>query len=475
MNISKAQVEKILKTLPIGYYLNYNVNVELTDDKMSSHNALTDDIRISFPQLRQIFNNTDENSVEIETFVRTMLYHEIGHAILTPIYCYGDTIMNIFEDERLETLLENYFLNVKFKKMIKLAANYNPSSKPTTPMQMFFEVVRFRKGPLHFVNTVAKIIQRYSTTTKRFYEYQYTIDVYALYRDIESYMNPNKANSSQSQSQSQNVFARSKVNKNDIDSKGYTDGSVEAQSNNNILQHNVQASFKSELGYADNDYILEQINQIFASFKTTSTRLGNAIQARSGVFNARSVVRDDYKWWVQKNRQGSIKAFAKLKLNLFIDCSGSFSSNDKLVNCMLKTLIKLEKINPDFQFDLIRCGAGEKLCPKHERIQKSNSGTQISQKIEVLYHQVQQRGWKNINICLYDGDFCLDETKMKAKIRCAKPISVFNNKDSICIFDEENQIYADTYLKNCKVIISKCYTTELIKNVMNALQNLCNI
>lgn len=471
MDVSRAQVEKILKTLPIGFYLHYNVNVELTDEESSSHNALTDDIHISFSQLQRIFNEVDENDVEVETFVRTMLYHEVGHALLTPSFCAGDQIMNIFEDERLETLLENYFLNVEFKKMIKLAAHYNPNSKPQNPMQMFFEVVRFRKGPAQFVNQVAQIILTHSKTTKTRSSYLYVWDVQALYDEIKTWFEEKAQQAEQNKSNSNDVGAQTAQT--DEDEEMVDEGDM--QLNDNTLQVGAQTALENALTYADDVDVSEQINQIFAAFKTTETRLGSAIQARSGVFDPRSVVRDDYKWWVQKNRQGNVKAFAKLKLNLFIDCSGSFENNDRIVNCMLKALIKLEKINPDFQFDLIRCGTGEQLCPKHKRRQYSNSGTQISSNIETLYHQVQQRGWKNVNICLYDGDFCLHTSKIKEKLRLARPISVFDNKDCVCIFDKENQPYADMYLKNCKVVISHNYTAELIKHIMAALQSLCKI
>lgn len=463
MNVTRAQVEKILKTLPIGYYLHYNVNVELTDEESSNHNALTDEIHVSFPQLEQIFNEVDEHDVEVETFVRTMLYHEVGHAILTPKFCAGDQILNIFEDERLETLLENYFLNVQFKKMIKLAAHYNPASQPKNPMQMFFEVVRFRKGPTQFVDQVARLIEKYSKMTKRHYSWSYSNDVYDLYRQIEDYMKLDESKPEQ------------KDQKDNIDMNGMMDGSKDQQLDDDILRINVQGALEGELSYADDVDVSEQLNQIFAAFKTTETRLGSAIQARSGVFDPRSVVRDDYKWWVQKNRQGNVKAFAKLKLNLFIDCSGSFSDNDKIVNCMLKALIKFEKINPDFQFDLIRCGTGEQLCPKDKRIQNSNSGTQISPNIERLYHQVQQRGWKNVNICLYDGDFCLDARNDRERKQFSKPVGVFNNADSVCIFDGRNRMYANWWLPTAKVVISNNYTEELIKHVMAALQSLCKI
>ena len=59
---------------------------------------------------------------------------------------------------------------------------------------------------------------------------------------------------------------------------------------------------------------------------------GSAINAYSGVFDPRSVGRQDYKYFIQKNRAGNVKRFSKIKLNLFIDDSGSFKDSENVVN-----------------------------------------------------------------------------------------------------------------------------------------------
>ena len=69
-----------------------------------------------------------------------------------------------------------------------------------------------------------------------------------------------------------------------------------------------------------------------------------AINAYSGVFDPRSTIRDDYKFFLQSNRVGHQKAFSKMKLNLFIDRSGSFYPSVPMVNKIIYALQKIEKI-----------------------------------------------------------------------------------------------------------------------------------
>ena len=71
MEISKAQVEKILKTLPIGYYIKRDVKTSLGDDKCSYYNIMNDEIVISFEQLQETLKNV--NDVEnIENYIKRL-------------------------------------------------------------------------------------------------------------------------------------------------------------------------------------------------------------------------------------------------------------------------------------------------------------------------------------------------------------------------------------------------------------------
>lgn len=83
MTITYAKIEQILKTLPIGYYLGHNIKVILSKQNESYLNYVDNEIVISAPMIQKALESqTDEN--KIEQYVRTLLYHEISHAIMTP-------------------------------------------------------------------------------------------------------------------------------------------------------------------------------------------------------------------------------------------------------------------------------------------------------------------------------------------------------------------------------------------------------
>lgn len=145
------ELKKIFDTLPIGYYLGRALNVELSETEQSSYfDPYKDRIIVSYPMLQQLKNYSGESDI------RALLYHEISHAILTPknlmqYVGYSDSrIVNIFEDERIETLLKNYYLNVDFKNFVKKVGNWDIKkvdlSKMKNPDYAYYACVRFDYG-----------------------------------------------------------------------------------------------------------------------------------------------------------------------------------------------------------------------------------------------------------------------------------------------------------------------------------------
>ena len=61
MDISKAQVETILKTLPIGYYIGRNIKVSLSEtEECSFYDQINDEILISYQQLLKPFQAVEK-------------------------------------------------------------------------------------------------------------------------------------------------------------------------------------------------------------------------------------------------------------------------------------------------------------------------------------------------------------------------------------------------------------------------------
>lgn len=487
MTISHIQVENIFKTLPTGYYVGRQVKNVLTDEQGSYYDLMNDEIHVSYPMIENVSKSLPD-SLTIENDIRCLLYHEVSHALLTSKELSTITEINIFEDERIETVLASYYRGVDFKQFVKRVNNFH-NEKPKTADEMYYQVVRYRVGPKQFTERVSSIINDYAQITrcsKWQIVYSYEREIATLYNDIIKYFDEQKQNENNSDSSD----SQNNENENENEQQeGSSSNSLNSQSGKNSSQ-NAAKSTSGDAGktilsdeqikslietavtqYDSIDY-QQKINQILSNIKHTAKQTSSAINAYSGVFNPRSVVRNDFKWFVQQNRMGHVKAFSKIKLNLFIDCSGSFCHNDEKVNKLLKALIVFEKQNKDFSFDLISCGVGQKIRAKNDRIQHSGGGTYIDSEIINQFKQVQQADAQNINICLYDGYCASTCYNTHRYLGGEKYLATFNNNRSVLILDDENKQAAEKYCKNAKVIITNNYTEELDKNVFDALQAL---
>ena len=190
-----------------------------------------------------------------------------------------------------------------------------------------------------------------------------------------------------------------------------------------------------------------------------------AINAYSGVFDPRSTIRDDYKFFLQSNRVGHQKAFSKMKLNLFIDRSGSFYPSVPMVNKIIYALQKIEKINPDFEFDVVTIGMDERLLSKNNRIFDANGGNAITPALRKIYNSLQNSKYQTINILLFDGNCHTD-----CDFEDCESLSVFNNKKSIIISEDSNKRAFDKFIPSVKVNYCKNFVNELFKSIITALQ-----
>lgn len=480
MSISRIQVENIFKTLPTGYYVGRQVKNVLTDEQSSYYDLMNDEIHVSYPMIENVSKSLPD-SLTLENDIRCLLYHEVSHALLTSKELCVNAKTNIFEDERIETVLANYYRGVNFKQFVKRVNNFH-NEKPKTADEMYYQVVRYRVGPKQFTERVSSIINSYAQITrcsKWQIVYNYEDAIYMLYNDIVKYFNEQKQNESDSNSsdsqnskdEQQDCSLSNSLNSQPEKSNSQNENSMSGNTCEAILSNEqIKSLIDAAVAQYDSTDYQQKINQILSNIKHTAKQTSSAINAYSGIFNPRSVVRNDFKWFIQQNRTGHIKAFSKIKLNLFIDCSGSFGHNDEKVNKLLKALTVFEKQNKDFSFDLISCGCGQTIRDKNDRIQYSHGGTYIDCEIVDQFKQVQQPDAQNINICLYDG-YCA-ATSYTSRSGGEKYLATFNNNRSVLILDSENRQAAEKYCKNAKVIITDNYTEELDKNVFDALQAL---
>lgn len=466
------EVNDILKTLPISYYLGRKLEVELSETSEGSYfEIMNDKIVLSYKMIVEAIGRATVTTLEND--VRNLLYHEVSHAMLTPKKLCTDAIYNIFEDERIETICKDTYMGVDFKEFV-VRMNDFKGEAPESEMQFFYQIVRYRLGPAQFVDEVESIIGKFAIMTRyndADFVYWYMSEIRDLYRRIADYFkNTEKATLEADTTQKTQKAASSSMMTNEDDDNDENEDD-DNDENENKAQIDIGQTMLQRCATAfDNETAANDLNEILASIKSTTKHNSSAINSYSGVFDPRSVVRQDYKWFVQKARIGHVKMFSKIKLNLFIDCSSSFEDNDVTVNKLLKALHRFEKSNQNFSFDLISCSCGQRIREKNDRFQKSDGGTCIDYHIFDQYKQVQQADAQNINIVLYDGDcVCSGNRDDAENLRC------FDNAHCILIMDSTNKQYTDRYCETAKVIISNDYTAELYKNVVNSIRLLAKI
>ena len=520
MDVSKAMVEKVLKTLPIGYYIKRGLNVTLYDGETSYYNMTGDEISISYPQIHIALKDL-ENENEVESAIRAKLYHETSHAFLTPKTLRVNDKINIFEDERIESLLRTYYERVNFRKFVKLVNNYK-GEEPTCAMTAFYQIVRYRVGPRHLVNQAIKIIEQYAYLNRMSVRVRcvyYERAIHAFFDRVKEWFdekvskdeksrkmsgksdsdtttdksstetdNNESANSDQSDEASDESKADGDLTSSSI--KGYgekpkkseDDTSSAGTSADDVAELNELIEKMSEtekdicksgkslmhniIKQSSDEKYIADISRIFGNAKKLDKHNGSAINAYSGIFNARSVARDDYKFFVQQNRSGNVKAFAKMHLNLFIDSSGSFSSSEETVNKLLNALSKYEKLNSNFSFDLITCGMGQKVHKKNERELYCDGGNDLTAEIFDTFKKMQFKNASNINIVLFDGDAFSDTPSYDKRDR----FKAFDTSNTTIISDNDNVNYIKSYVKTAKVIYTREYVKELYSHVIRSLE-----
>nr|DAG04040.1 MAG TPA: cobalamin biosynthesis protein [Myoviridae sp. ctbEa13] len=488
MNISKAQVETILKTLPIGYYIGRNIKVSLSEsEECSFYDQINDEILISYQQLLRPFEAV-EKVEDVETFVRTMLYHEVSHAMLTP-KMKMTSILNIFEDERIETLLKDYYQNTEFKRFVKLVNNFKGEA-PTSSTQAFYQIVRYRVGPQNFVDRVCMIIIKAKNINRTYNERAdevraYKNEIYQLYNDIVDWFAKQQLDTEQNQEKKEQNNSQTSTSSDQSSEAEVSNDSASSTKTSAVSSmfddathmsgEEVKQVFESILNTCYDKAFDDQIKMILRQISTANAKNASAISAYSGMFDPRLVARDDYKYFARKNRLGNVKAYSKFRLNLFIDTSGSFRRSQKIVNCMLHSLANFEKQNPDFEFNLVTCGVGQQIRSKSHKEIECYGGNDLKDTIFEQFKSLQSKEKQVYNIVLFDGD-AYSEARMSSCFRASqrKEFMAFDTANTTIISDDNNEYVIERDCHRAKKIFTNRYADELMKNILNTLRILAH-
>lgn len=497
MNINFAETKAIADTLPIGLYAKRRIPVSMSDSEETSYyNPMSDEIVISYPIIKKgLEKATGDNSYK-ETAVRSMQYHELSHAILTPNCLPMPDHLNVFEDERIETILGDYFLDVDFKKQVLLINGYTSKSEintPSTPFEYYYQIVRFGIGEKALVDEATQIIKEYAHMTRsnnrRAYDYKYRVDDF--YKKVCSEFPKSKREENGGDGKGEGSGGSAMIDRikgDKKDSKDKSDKAITASTekpDSNKESAGTPAD-GTPLEKRSSPLTEEEINNIFEDFfngnKFIDTALtqrmemiinnfskrnnsGSSMNAYSGHFNPRHVGhREDYKFWDKPTTVNGANKFGSLHLNLFIDESGSFYYSQEPMNKLLKALTDIEKKNTNFSLDVVFCGMGERIVKTpRERIFRASGGNRLDKKVYDIYRSLQKPNTFNYNIACFDGDACSDGG------RGDHGFGAFDHNNCVIISDRDNERYINQDVKSAKVIYTKDYAKELIDNVVDAL------
>ena len=600
LEMLSSESEKILKTLPIAHYLKVDT-IPVVFDNLSStsyFNPSEFTIHVALANIADAIIGSGKNEItnaDLEKTIRCFLYHEISHAILTPKNLMtsangwtllNPTLANILEDERIETLLSNYYHNVDFKENLHNVVKLQQARDFTS---FVFNAVRFRYCPInnkdvnnHVNDFIKKTSHIGALSGDEYYLCSLMEKLIKYLKGIWDSLPKSTSKSASKQpseatgdgdgegTQSEETSSTSNEDEEkateQTEEKGKSqDSSCEDEQNddknaenaeNDSLEdsssrpeeeetsneenaENEKTITLDECEDADSPLSDEEIEQAVAEvvlllkqesadhgkytmkikdfqcdnntkvelLKVIVRNVGTGIhenQAQygySGRFNAKRFMKDyndSCKWFEKRayeDNQKSKKSSRKI-LNIWLDQSGSFRSNDDAVNNVLKALYEIEKKRNDFEWNLIRVDEHFTIeNDKEKRYSKSSGGNALpKEEIEKCYKQLNKTGYE-YNIVLFDGEVgdenaAIYLARVERNYKLGKisqhdyeyykkseqdmdyqNLKVFDNKRSIFIVERSNIRPIKTVCSNAKSIIEQNsgYANALAKNTIKAL------
>ena len=554
MELSFPKCESIFDTLPVGYYAGRRIGMRLDDKaKTSFYSPIDDKIVISYPIIAKRMEAVAEGGDEEEA-VRSMVYHEVAHSILTPDLSddYLSDQINIFEDERIETILRDYFLNTNFRKQLfDIHGGHAP--KATDAKSAFFNAVRFGLGTAEVQNKVIETLHKHEelNRTDGWWKISpYKTDIRRLWELVQeefsdnpsAFQPPTPDGNDKGQGQGQGTpqqidrLGESSNKKDGQSGSKKKDGEGEEEEKNGKGQGEDGEDTEDENGQGEGEGEEEQgegegegnpgegdadsdaqtiingspqygkphksslspddIKKLFQKTLSVAPNLsqaqidkladfqkraeiiignfnkknkgGSGINAYSGVFNPRAVMRDDYRYFERSMTTQGNNKFGTCHLNLLIDCSGSFGSNEGITNGILKVLTDIEKKNRNFSMDVSFINDDFRVCKTiDDRRLVAEGGNTIPSDMKEILLKMQKPQTCNYNIVLFDGDAFSDfygDYPEKCKI-----FGAFDMKQTTLITDPQNDRYMNPKFNSSKVVVTQNYTQELIEHVIHAL------
>lgn len=501
MELTFAKCESIVNTLPIGFYTGRRIGITLDKDAETSfYDPMEDKIVVSYPIIAMRMKQTSEGTCDEEEAVRSMLYHEVSHAILTPAKELRNSFqLNCMEDERIETVLRHYYHGVDFRKqLLDIHGGHVPQAKDV--QSAFFNAVRFGLGTSKVQKEVNRIINEYAKMNRNTRRWDlngagyYEDEVNELYKLVRKEFKENpeefqpQGGSGKGKPQEMDKMSNTKLNGKEQanecenengegengepkESESYKGEPHECELTPDEVQKMVGASLG---GHPDLDKA--QVAKLAEFQKTVEMIIGNfnkknkggsGINAYSGVFNPRAVARKDYRFFERAMTTQGNNKFGTCHLNLIIDSSGSFCGNVPLTNGILAVLSEIERKNRNFSMDVAFINHDFHLCESvRERKMVADGGNDIPDNMKEILMKLQKPQTCNYNIVLFDGDAICNRW---GNYDGNKLFGVFDMKQTTLITDPDNEQYMNPPFTSAKVVVTQNYTKELIDHIIHAL------
>ncbi len=539
MNVSFSYCEDILKTLPIGYYLGHPLTLKLEPTGDRTYIELgCERITIGFVNVFNACKNAPDG-YDRESIIRSLLYHEVSHAILTPSklfeYVLSDEwptnfdmlcgpkvrtrndkqlvdtsnpyipkdkldwivknlhdIINIFEDERIETLLNTYYMNTNFKRLVVMLNGDPKNFCDRDAMGRFFSVVRYRHGDPALVSRVQQIINKHAGLDNTA-GYQpclnYVLDIMHLMYDViksiidenekqaDQNMNDKQPNKTQSDDKPQSDDTTSSSEQStQEESKALTDEEIDQimktvepflqcfESEEELLA--TKKTLKGLTTNPDATAVKTKVNKILNAILNKQKNLSSGSYAYAGRIDPRATLNRDYKWFAKKNQGSAAKRFNKVRFNLFVDSSGSFHGSENAINALICSLKQIESTNPDFSVRVAHCGAGTVLAPVDNPYVSCENFSQLGHNTKKIYDSIQQPQASNVNIVVFDG-------RMAGRFNGGNAYSAFDHSNCIIVSDDANEEDIRRFAPSAKAIILQCgYANAFIDVVLKQIESM---
>ena len=515
MKPSVGYCQDVLKTLPVGYYLGHPVSLRLDPTGDSTYIELDcERVTVSYKNICTALENAPDD-IDPEPVIRALLYHEISHALLTPrcllssvslnfitkccsrykncdnkaayIWDHIHDIINIFEDERIETTCRNYYMNVDFKRLLVLLNGDPKNFMNRDPIGKFFALVRYRIGSTGQLNTVSSIIKQFYGET---YAMQHC-EIYAksiiklfasmLPSDFQYQHNRNEQDNDAMQDAQKNGSVQDDQNDDTKDQASpapLTDGQVDAIARAieekltacqiTIKKSRIKEVFKKLSTNKEAAAIRDQFERVIQTALNKHKAQSSGSLGYSGRIDPRSAANKDYRWFAKKTQGSSVKRFSKIQFNLFCDDSGSFWDSKLKMNAVILALKELAATNHDIQVKVIHCGNGITVPDQESPWLQCRASSHFDDNIQKIYKEAQRPDATNINMVVFDGEF-----RMWGNITESKAFGTFNHPNCIIVSDTDNEDAFNNYAPQArKTFITNRYADTFINQLIDQVGRL---